>query len=83
MRTHRDGGIDTEAERSSEISPILSDDPHSKTVISMLTCGVSVKWRHLALRFLQFSLQPDVHMIHQMREQRQSKSNGCTVLLRS
>lgn len=55
----------------------------SKAVISSLTCGVSWERRHLALRFLQFSLQSDVNVVHQMREERQSKSYGRAVLFGS
>lgn len=46
-----------------------------------LTCGVSVKGRNLYVCFFQFSLQPDVDVVHQVREQRQGESYGCAVLL--
>lgn len=49
--------------------------------MSSLTGGVSVEGGHLALPFLQLSLETDVDVVHQMREERQSKSYGCAVLL--
>lgn len=55
----------------------------SKTEISSLTCGISWERRHLALRFLQFSLQSDVNVVHQMRKERQCKSYGRAVLFGS
>lgn len=33
-----------------------------------LTCGVSVEGRNLYVCFFQFSLQSNVHVVHQMRE---------------